>query len=73
MCLNVWNDIGKWFSDLFSKIAKCFEPIIAWFNETTEPIKEFFVANDRNPILWIGLVLIGLALFELAYKALHKD
>ena len=36
-------------------------------------IKEFFLENNRNPILWVGLFLIGLLIFELTYKALQKD
>lgn len=73
MYLSIWTDIGEWFSDLFRKIGKFFEPMVTWFNETTEPVKEFFIDNGHNPILWIGIILVGLFLFEIVFKALNKD
>jgi len=40
-------------------------------------IKEWFVENNSdagsNPILWIGIILVGLLIFELVFQALHKD
>lgn len=44
-----------------------------WFIEFFENIKEFVLENSRNPILWVGFVLIGLLVFEFVYKALSKD
>lgn len=47
---------------------------IEWLNETiAEPFKNWIVANHDNPFLWLGLFLIGLAIFALTYNALHKD
>ena len=36
-------------------------------------IKDFVLANSRNPFLWVGIILLGLLVFELTYKALNKD
>ncbi|MBO5095506.1 MAG: hypothetical protein J6B98_01360 [Bacilli bacterium] len=44
-----------------------------WFYEVTEPVRDFFIANARNPFLWVGIILVGLAVFEFTYKALNKD
>jgi len=42
-------------------------------NEIGEGVKNFFLDNGRNPILWIGIIIIGLVLFEFVYKKLSKD
>lgn len=44
-----------------------------WFYEVTQPVKDFVLANSRNPFLWVGIILLGLLVFELTYKALNKD
>ena len=44
-----------------------------WFNDVTNDVKAFFVDNSRNPILWIVIIIIGLAIFEFVYKSLNKD
>jgi len=72
MTLNIFTDIGEWFKNIFEKIGKFFEPMTNWFNEVTEPVKNFILDNTRNPIFWIAIILIGLIVFELTYKALSK-
>ncbi len=47
--------------------------INTWFNDITSDIKEFFIENCRNPILWIAIIVIGLLIFEWVYKSLHRD
>lgn len=42
-------------------------------NELMEPVKQFFLDNSRNPVLWIGIILLGLVLFEFVYNMLNKD
>lgn len=42
-------------------------------NEIGNNIKNFFLENSHNPFLWIGIILVGLLIFELVYKSLHKD
>ncbi|MEG2322503.1 MAG: hypothetical protein RSB71_03380 [Bacilli bacterium] len=37
-----------------------------------EGIKEWFMANSSNPFLWVGIIIIGLLIFEFTYQALHK-
>ena len=42
--------------------------IIDQLNEWMEPVD----ANHNNPILWIGFLVIGIAVFFLTYNALNK-
>lgn len=44
-----------------------------WFNDITKSFKDFFIENSRNPFLWVGIILIGLLIFEWVYKSLHRD
>jgi len=44
-----------------------------WFVDFFDKAKDFLLDNSRNPILWVGLVILGLLIFEFTYKALHKD
>lgn len=50
-----------------------FTDISDWFYELTEPVRDFFITNARNPFLWVGIIVIGLIVFEVTYKALSKD
>lgn len=43
------------------------------FNEITAEFRDFIVENTRNPFLWVGIIVLGLLVFEFTYKALHKD
>ncbi len=36
-------------------------------------VKNFLIDSGRNPIIWIGLFLLGLVVFFLTYNALHKN
>ncbi|MCI9586166.1 MAG: hypothetical protein HFH45_06010 [Bacilli bacterium] len=47
--------------------------IIDKLNEWIEPAKAFIENNHSNPILWVALFLIGLAVFALTYGALNKN
>ena len=38
-----------------------------------ENFKDWIIENGRNPILWTGLFLLGLVIFGITYRALHKD
>lgn len=75
--MKIFNSVGNWFVDTFKSIGSflsdIFEPIVTWFNEFFEPVKEFFVNNSRNPFLWVGIIVLGLLVFEIVYKALNKD
>ncbi len=44
-----------------------------WFAESFENIKDFFMENSRNPLLWIAIIIVGLLIFEMVYHALHRD
>lgn len=38
----------------------------------TEKVKDFLIENERNPFLWVGIIIVALIIFELVYNAL-KD
>lgn len=44
-----------------------------FFVELGNDIKDFFIENSRNPLLWIAIIVVGLLIFEFVYKALHRD
>ena len=44
-----------------------------FFVELGNDIKDFFLEHSRNPFLWIAIIVVGMIIFELVYKALHKD
>ena len=44
-----------------------------WFYEVTEPVKDFFITNARNPFLWVAIIIVVLVIFEVVYKKLHRD
>ena len=54
------------YLNIFEKIG---ESLVKFFTD----IKEFFIAYSRNPFLWIGIILLGLLIFELVYQALNKE
>lgn len=41
--------------------------------EWIEPIREFIFKHHDNPIFWVIIILIALAVFFLGYSALHKE
>lgn len=36
-------------------------------------LKEFMLTNDKSPIVYGGIFLLGIGIFAIAYSALHKD
>ena len=44
-----------------------------FFIELANDIKDFFIEHSRNPFLWIGILVLGIVIFEFVYKALHRD
>lgn len=47
--------------------------IIDKLNELIEPFRDFMMENHNNPIVWMAIFLIGLAVFAFTYNALHRD
>ncbi|MBR2833265.1 MAG: hypothetical protein IKE75_02410 [Bacilli bacterium] len=47
--------------------------IIDTLNEWVKPFKDFVDTNHNNPLMWIGFLLVGIAIFSMTYSALHKD
>lgn len=46
--------------------------IMEILNEWGEQFQGFMLDNSRNPVVWIGLFLLGLVVFGLTYSALNK-
>ena len=47
--------------------------IIDKLNEWVEPFKNFIMKNHGNPLMWLVFFLIGLAVFAIAFSALHRN
>ena len=47
--------------------------IIETLEEWIQPFKDFIMENHSNPILWVGIILLVLAVFGVVSKALDKD
>lgn len=39
----------------------------------SDNFREWIIRNSTNPILWIGLLFLGLFLFVFTYHALNKQ
>lgn len=35
-------------------------------------VKEWFLENGSNPFVWVGIILVGLLLFEIIFKSLNE-
>lgn len=42
-------------------------------NQVAESFKEWIIEHSSNPLLWVGLFLLGLLIFAITYKALQKE
>lgn len=38
-----------------------------------EPFRDFVFRHHDNPLFWVVVILIAMALFFVGYAALHKD
>lgn len=47
--------------------------IIDTLEKWGDNVREFLIDSGRNPVIWIGLFVLGLVVFFLTYNALHKD
>ncbi len=41
-------------------------------NEIAENFKGWIIANQSNPLLWMGIIIGGLIIFGITYDALSK-
>lgn len=41
--------------------------------EWGDMLKDFVTRNHSNPVLWIGIIVIGLTLFGFVYNSLSKN
>lgn len=49
------------------------QTFLDWLGNLVEPFRDWIIDNHNNPFLWVGLLLLGLAIFGIAYNALHKE
>ena len=47
--------------------------IMESLEKLSDTFKQFILDNQNNPVLWIGLVVLGVALFGTTYNALSKN
>jgi len=47
--------------------------IVEDLTKVMKPFKDFIYKNYSNPLLWLGLFIVGLAVFGIVYKALQKE
>ncbi|MCI8778297.1 MAG: hypothetical protein HFI86_01970 [Bacilli bacterium] len=47
--------------------------IIETLGKWMEPVKEFMVRHQSNPILWLALFGLGIFVFVTVYRALQKE
>ena len=38
-----------------------------------EAFRDFIIDNHSNPVLWVGIIVIGIALFGFVYNSLSKN
>ena len=47
--------------------------IIDSLNDFVKPFKNWITSNHNNPLLWLGLFLLGLAIFAITYSVLNRN
>lgn len=41
--------------------------------KASEEVKNWIIAHQSNPLLWVGLFLLGLVVFFVTYNALQRE
>lgn len=41
--------------------------------EVSDSFREWILENSNNPLLWVGLFMLGLIIFFVTYNALQKE
>ena len=41
--------------------------------EISNNFQDWIVENQSNPVLWVGLLVAGMAIFYVTYNALQKE
>ena len=49
------------------------DDVINWFGDAFKPLFDFFYTYRSHPLLWIGILVIGLLISKLTYDALNKN
>ena len=47
--------------------------IIETLEKWSDTFKQFIMDNQSNPVLWIGIIVLGLAVFSFTYSSLNKN
>lgn len=47
--------------------------IWTWLEEQSVKFRDWITQNYTNPLLWVGIVVIGFLVFKSVYSTLNKD
>lgn len=47
--------------------------IWTWLEEQSVKFRDWITQNYNNPILWVGIVVIGFLVFKSVFSTLNKD
>lgn len=47
--------------------------ILESIEKALKPVRDFIEDNYSNPIMWLGLFVLGLLVFQATYSALQKE
>ncbi len=54
-------------------IISIWTDIWEFINKAADAFRDWIIANGTNPIFYAGLFFLGILIFVLTYRALHKD
>lgn len=41
--------------------------------EVSDKFQDWIIENQSNPILWVGLLVLGMSVFYMTYNALQRE
>lgn len=47
--------------------------VIKFFEDKTEPMREFIIHNQGNPVFWTSIVVGGLILYGILYSYFNRN
>ena len=49
------------------------QKVVEFLGKAMEPLKNFIIKHQSNPILWLALFGLGIFFFVTVYRALQKE
>ena len=49
------------------------ENMLNSIEDITNKFQDWIIENQSNPLLWIGFLVLGIAVFFITYSALQKE